>query len=232
MNDVVKFGTKEIVYEISFSKRKTLGIIVKPDSKVIIKAPADISKNKIKEKVLKRAGWILKQQNYFTSFFPKTPERRYIGGETHLYLGRQYLLKIRIKKEESVKLKGKLLEITTDNKEKVKILVKDWYLKNAKKKLREYAEIIKTRFKQRYKAEPIAINIREMATRWGSCTKKGRIILNPELIKAPKPCIEYVILHEMCHLIHHNHTQKFIDLLNKEMPDWEKRKNRLERFLY
>jgi predicted metal-dependent hydrolase len=70
-----------------------------------------------------------------------------------------------------------------------------------------------------------------MPTRWGSCTSKGKIILNPELIKAPKGCIEYVIIHELCHLIHHDHTQKFIDLQTKEMKDWEKWKMKLERLL-
>jgi len=64
-----------------------------------------------------------------------------------------------------------------------------------------------------------------------SCTPKGKIILNPELIKAPKGCIEYVIIHELCHLIHHDHTQKFIDLQSKEMKDWEKWKMKLEKLL-
>jgi len=73
--------------------------------------------------------------------------------------------------------------------------------------------------------------IREMPTRWGSCTPKGKIILNPELVKAPKGCIEYVIIHELCHLIHHDHTQKFINLQTKEMKDWEKWKMKLERLL-
>ena len=74
-------------------------------------------------------------------------------------------------------------------------------------------------------------SIREMPTRWGSCTAKGKIILNPELIKAPKVCIEYVIIHELCHLIYHDHTQKFLDLQTTEMPDWEKWKLKLEKLL-
>ena len=71
----------------------------------------------------------------------------------------------------------------------------------------------------------------KLEKRWGSCTPKGKIILNPELIKAPKGCIEYVIIHELCHLIHHDHTQKFIDLQTKEMKDWEKWKMKLEKLL-
>lgn len=67
-----------------------------------------------------------------------------------------------------------------------------------------------------------------MPTRWGSCTPKGKVILNPELIKAPKGIIEYVIIHELCHLIHHNHTKSLYDLQEKIMPDWKKWKERLE----
>ena len=84
---------------------------------------------------------------------------------------------------------------------------------------------------KKYKVEPSSIVIRDMPTRWGSCTAKGKIILNPELIKAPKGCIEYVIIHELCHLIHHDHTQKFLDLQTKEMPYWEKWKIKLEKLL-
>jgi len=67
-----------------------------------------------------------------------------------------------------------------------------------------------------------------MAKRWGSCTKAGKIILNVELIKAPKGSIEYVIIHELCHLVQHNHTKAFFDLQNIMMPDWKKWKERLE----
>jgi predicted metal-dependent hydrolase len=105
-----------------------------------------------------------------------------------------------------------------------------WYLLSAKIKFAEIAEPLIQRFKK-YKVEPTGLYIQYMSTRWGSCTPKGKIILNPELIKAPKPCIEHVIIHELCHLIHLDHTQKFLDLQTKEMPDWEKWKERLEKLL-
>src|SRR5690625_525511 len=95
-------------------------------------------------------------------------------------------------------------------------------------KFAEYAEPLIQRFKK-YDVEPKILFIQNMETRWGSCSAKGNIILNPELIKAPKPCIEYVIIHELCHLIHRNHTKAFFRLLSKEMADWEKWKERLER---
>jgi hypothetical protein len=128
---------------------------------------------------------------------------------------------------ESVKLRGKFIVVKTSDKSNTKNFVKEWYLKHAKSKFHAIASPLIDKFKK-YKVEPDSIVLREMPTRWGSCTPKGKIILNPELIKAPKGCIEYVIIHELCHLIHHDHTQRFIDLQTKEMPDWEKWKSKLE----
>lgn len=147
-----------------------------------------------------------------------------------MYLGRQYRLQISIDKEESVKLKGKFIEVIASDKSRAKDLLNDWYLQHARTKFHAIAAPLIDKFKK-HKVEPSSIVLRDMPTRWGSCTPKGKIILNPELVKAPKGCIEYVIIHELCHLIHHDHTQKFIDLQTKEMKDWEKWKMKLEKLL-
>ncbi len=230
MTDYIQFGSKKIVFCFEYSKRKTLGITVTPDLEVVVKAPPDTSLDKIKEKLRKKAPWIIKQQSFFLSFHPKTPVRKFIGGETHLYLGRQYRLKLNNANLESVKLKGKFIEVSTPDKSRIKELVDGWYLQNAKAKFNAIAQPLIDKFKK-HKVEPSSIVLRNMPTRWGSCTPKGKIILNPDLIKAPKGCIEYVIIHELCHLIHHDHSQKFVDLQTKEMKDWEKWKSKLDRLL-
>ncbi len=230
MTAAIQFGSKQIDFRLEYSDRKSLGITVTPDLNVLVKAPTDTSLQKIKERLRKKAPWIIRQQSFFLSFHPKTPARKFVGGETHLYLGRQYRLKILQSKLESVKLKGKFIEVTTTDKARAKELVSEWYLQNAKTKFHSIAKPLIDNFKK-HKVEPNSIVLREMSTRWGSCTAKGKIILNPELIKAPKGCIEYVIIHELCHLIHHDHTQKFIDLQTKEMRDWEKWKTKLEKLL-
>ncbi|MDR2848123.1 MAG: M48 family metallopeptidase, partial [Bacteroidales bacterium] len=97
-------------------------------------------------------------------------------------------------------------------------------------KFAEIAEPIIQCFKK-YNVEPTSLYIQNMANRWGSCTPKGKIILNTELIKAPKPCIKYVITHELCHLLHRNHNSAFYQLLTTEMPDWERWKNKLDRLM-
>jgi predicted metal-dependent hydrolase len=226
----ILFGSKKIDFSLEYSNRKSLGITVTPELNVLVKAPIDTTMKKVKEKLRKKAPWIIRQQNFFLSFHPKTPARKFIGGETHLYFGREYRLKILSGKDESVKLKGKLIEVTTTEKRKAKQLVRQWYLQNAKTKFHSIAKPLIEKFKK-HKVEPSSIEFRDMPTRWGSCTPKGKIILNPELIKAPKGCIEYVIVHELCHLIHHDHTQKFLDLQTKEMKDWKKWKTKLEKLL-
>lgn len=230
MHQAVQFGSKMIPFTLLFSNRKTLGITVTPELEVIVKAPFESDLELIKEKILKRAPWIIKQQGYFLSFFPKNIAKKYVAGETHFYLGKQYKLKIIIDDHEFVKLKGAFLEVSTQNKSNVKSLLKDWYIKKSTIKFHEFSAPLIERFKK-YGVEPSSILLKEMSTRWGSCTPTGKIILNPELIKAPKGCIEYVIIHELCHLIHLDHTKKFLDLQTKEMNDWEKWKMKLEKLL-
>ena len=226
----VNYGSKSSEYKLSFAERKSLGIKVLPDGLVLVIAPFDADLIEINKKVKLKANWILKQQAFFCNYKPNTPERKYVNGETHLYLGRQYRLQIEIGKLESVKLKGKFIVVTASEKTRTKTLLYDWYLQHARTKFYTVAAPIIDKFKK-HKVEPSSIVLRDMPTRWGSCTPKGKIILNPELIKAPKGCIEYVIIHELCHLIHHDHTQKFLDLQTKEMKDWEKWKMKLEKLL-
>ncbi len=230
MKQQLTFGSKTIEYDVVFSERSTMGITVDPEMDVLVKAPEGTTLDKINEKVRKRAPWILKQQHYFLGFFPKLTKRNYISGETHFYMGRQYLLQVKESNISEVKYKGRSIEVKVSSSDNPEVLMKQWYRERAKIKFSEIAEPIIQRFKK-YNVEPTALYIQEMSKRWGSCTPKGKIILNPELIKAPKACIEYVITHELCHLVHHDHTQKFMDLQSKEMPDWEKWKEKLERLL-
>lgn len=230
MNGEIIYGTISIQYSVEFTKRKTLGITVTPEGEVLLSAPLGSSQEVIESKLLKRARWIVKQQSYFLSFGTHTPPKKYVSGESHYYLGKQYMLKVMIGKTNSAKYKGRYFEVVCSQKYKAEKLMKNWYREHAKIKFAEIAEPIITRF-AKYGAKPSAIYIQEMENRWGSCTPKGKIILNTELIKAPKPCIEYVITHELCHLLHHDHTKAFFELLEVEMPDWKRWKNKLESFM-
>ncbi len=237
MKQFLQFGNSTIGYYLEFSARKSLGITVTPAMEVRVKAPENADIQKIQYIVRRKAPWIIKQLSFFLSFQPKLPARKFISGETHLYLGRQYRLKViadktKMQKEE-VKLKGQFIEVYAADKTRVKPLLEGWYLEKAKEKIKPLAESLFLDFSSRHNMPPrsFKFSLRAMPMRWGSCTAKGSIILNPELIKAPKPCIEYVIIHELCHLIQHNHNKKFLELQTKEMKDWERWKMKLEKLL-
>ncbi|WP_107669199.1 M48 family metallopeptidase [Cyanothece sp. BG0011] len=176
IEQVITYGSQNISYQVSFSQRKTLDISVHPDQKITVKAPTGTPLEAIAKRVKHRAHWIIKQQQYFSQFTPRTPSRRYVGGETHLYLGRQYRLKIEAAIDTQVKLKGGYILIQTPQ-----------------------------------------IN--------------GSETINQDLIRASTNCIDYVIIHELCHLKYQDHSPHFYEFLTLMMPDWEIRKHKLETLL-
>lgn len=226
----VNYGKENIKFSLTFSQRRTLSISVNPDLSVTVTAPKDASIEKIKQKIQKRASWILKQKDYFSQFLPTQPKRIYRSGETHLYLGRQYRLKVEKNKEESVKLKSGRLFVqvkdTTDRK-RIETLLNEWFKARAKERFSLLLQKSYEALRKQKIAQP-KLRIRKMVKRWGSCTPTGIINLNSDLIKAPSHCIEYVITHELCHLKYPHHGKEFYSLLGRVMPDWEKRKKRLE----
>ncbi len=172
----------------------------------------------------------MKQIKYFNQFTPKTPLRNYIPGETHLYLGRQYRIKTVTGDTEFVKLiHGKFVvshtkAITT---ERTRELLQQWYTDKAAIQLGNSFERCWSIFNGSGLNKPTFV-IRTMKRRWGSLSPSGRLTLNPDLVRAPKECIDYVVIHELCHLKHHDHGPDFYELLESVIPDWEKIKHRLE----
>lgn len=229
----IEYGTTIIDFELQYSVRKSLGITVTPELNVRVVAPYNVPIDRIRERVEKRARWIVKQKNYFGDFLPKSPAREYVNGETHLYAGRQYRLKIISSRKNEVKLAGGNLIIHSTRKKDVnfiKLQLDNWYREHAIHLFNWRIEQNLSKFKK-YKINYPKLVVRRMEKRWGSCTPSKRIILNPEIIKAPVKCIDYVVIHELCHLVHHNHSPKFYQLQSKMMPDWEKWKKRLDVFL-
>lgn len=233
IEQVITYGSQNISYQVSFSQRKTLDISVHPDQKITVKAPTGTPLEAIAKRVKHRAHWIIKQQQYFSQFTPRTPSRRYVGGETHLYLGRQYRLKIEAAIDTQVKLKGGYILIQTpqiNGSETIKNILEKWYSSRAKIKFRERLNFCFTSF-QKYGYICPSLQIRRLSKRWGSLTHSGKIILNQDLIRASTNCIDYVIIHELCHLKYQDHSPHFYEFLTLMMPDWEIRKHKLETLL-
>jgi predicted metal-dependent hydrolase len=225
------YGDAQIDFRLIRRNRKTLAISVNPDAGVEVTAPTDAPLEKVLEKVRKRALWIQRQQRFFTQFRPRRPERQYISGETHLYLGRQYKLKVLPNIQQQVKLyRGRLIvqSLKPKKREVTKVLVEQWYHERAQATFRERLALCQRRFSKPEDFEPAGLVIMHLRQRWGSMTPSGKLILNRVLIRASVDAIDYVITHELCHMRHNHHGGAFFHLLDRVMPDWQKRKLKLE----
>ncbi len=226
------YGTYIYQYELIKQDRKTLGLTVTPDSRIYVKSPHSADEERIESFLKKKWFWLQKQLHFFKKFKRKVYKKEYLSGEGFLYLGRQYTLLVKRAPEERVAISRGVLSVTTkegvSNGEHTKKLIDAWYADRAQAVFQERLEEMQSRFS--HKNFP-ALGIRNMDKRWGSLTK-NKLILNPRLIQASKECIDYVIVHELCHIQHKNHGKDFWKLLDKKYPGWQKIKEKLEILLF
>lgn len=218
-------------YALVRELRKTLSLTVTPESQIILKCPTKASDDCIEVFLRRKWLWLEKQLSYFKKYRRKTYVREYVSGESYLYLGRQYKLMVERSSEERVSLMHGVLLIRTSRLlsdiNHTKKLLQLWYDKHADEFIRDrFAEMIK---KFDYASKPGLI-IREMPKRWGSFVGNKRIVINPKLIYSARECIDYVIVHELCHLRYKNHDKKFFTFLDKKYPGWRKVKEKLEMY--
>jgi len=206
---------------------KNINIRVKPNQEVILTAPLQTTDEHIAFVLHKRAAWIDEKIAYYKEYQPEKP-KEYVSGEGFKYLGRQYRLKVIESDSEYVKLQRGFFHLYVKDRENVqrkKKLLERWY----RDKADEHFQKILKRYQSIVQLEVTNVRVREMRTRWGSCNPaKSFINLNSELIKKPRYCIEYVIFHELAHLIYPNHSSAFYNYLSVHMPDWKRRKLKLE----
>ncbi|MDB4614560.1 M48 family metallopeptidase [bacterium] len=228
---VLKHGSLAVPFKVQFGERRQLTIHVHPDMRLEVLAPNGREVDSVLKRVDARSGWIAKQWRYFERYQPTIPPRKYVSGETHLYVGRQYRLKVTEAAKSSVKLKGRFLQVCHEGEmeqAKIERLVVAWYREHALHLFRNRMVTCIENCKSLKLGTTPKVSVRQMKRRWGSCTKGGNISLNPDLIRTPIHCIDYVIVHELCHLRIHNHSTEFYRLLTRLMPDWETRKERLD----
>lgn len=229
---ILEFGSRQIPYRLHRADRKRLRVVVSPELVVDVYAPRNTDDKKICLAVQKKASWIARTLDKLESYHPLPIPKRYMSGETLVYLGRQYRLKVVEDSKKSAKLMGRFLWVWVENNNdtpSVKKAVDQWYRKRAREVLGRYLEKCYTIASRHGVPEPLLV-IRTMQRRWGSCSNKGRITLNVNLIKVPVHCIEYVVMHELCHLKYNNHSKTFYSLLTRCQPDWRRRKEMLDRF--
>lgn len=229
----IRFGEQVIDCQLRFGQRKSLRISVHPDMQVVVDAPVGKPLEAVLAKVQRRAAWIVRQQEHFRQFMPRTPQRRYVSGETFRYLGRQYRLKVVKAPDRQVKLVGRYICVQVpDTKDMgtIRDLVEGWYREHARDVFERRLAVCHG-VARRQRIPLPTIRLRRMSRRWGSCGGKDTILLNTDLVQAPVHCIDYVIMHELCHFRVHCHGPAFTRLLGSLMPDWQRRKDRLEHVL-
>ena len=226
------YGGEIVDFEVLESPSRTEKILIKvyADCRVVVSAPLNADDKTIIDAVKQRSRWIYKQLRGFREQSKFITPRQYKSGESHFYLGKQYQLKVihDDTKPTGVKLLRGRLEVNTldTDIESIKSHLNEWYRSRAK-------VIFEVRLRQILEkalwveAKP-DIRLMTMRTQWGNCSPSGLLTLNPHLVKAPAICIDYVILHELCHLVEHNHSDRFYQLLTQVMPDWAKVKERLD----
>ncbi len=226
----VVYGSTHLTYDIIHSRRKTYGIRVYPDGRVQISAPLRASQADIAEVVLKRAAWIVKhQQKFQTNPRPTVQSRQYVNGEMYRYLGESYTLEVVQGRPENVTLSDKHLIVTVtqaDDMRRTAALIDRWYRQQAAHLFAERMAVCFPQVAFMGVAMP-PISLRMMKSRWGSCSSNGKVTLNIKLLSAPLDLIDYVILHELCHLKELNHSMRFYALMDRVLPNWRECRKRL-----
>lgn len=208
----------------------TLRIKVHPDLRVEASVPDGTTEANLDKVLQKKTRWIWQKLRDFRAVQEQATPRAYVSGESHFYLGRRHLLKVHHQPDapESVRMLRGRLEVSVQERQALRIqkLLELWYFAKAQ-------EVFWTRLEALlpsalWISTPPTLKLQVMQTQWGNCSPGGIVTLNPHLIKAPRDCIDYVILHELCHLKEHNHGPAFWALLERAMPDWERHKARLD----
>lgn len=230
LNKTITIYKKQFNYQLIRAERKTAAIKVFPDKKIVVKVPVDVAEDRIEAFIRQKYFWLKEQLADIDKYQHNQVPKEIISGEKLLYLGRSYQLKIHeFQIIEKVCVEKNVINLYSHkscrNIKHNSLVLELWYKEQT-------AKVFDAEFNKMLKLfgyeNPPRMNIKKMEKRWGSYTGKGTIILNPELIKASKNCMDYVIAHELCHVRYKNHDEDFYNLLNIKFPNWPKTKEKLE----
>jgi len=214
-----------IDYSIVYSKRKTISVIVERDRSVIVRAPLNTSKELIENEINKRKRLIQNKINHNQKYPFDKQTKEFVSGESLLYLGKNYKLYITDDPVDGVVFDSKFF-INKSNQRNANKLFKEWYLDSASKIIIPKVKSIAKEIGVKYNS----LNILDLKYRWGSCTPKDNIHFNWRLIKAPMNVIEYIIVHELTHLLESNHTPEFWNRVAAQLPNYDKAKHWLKEY--
>ncbi len=211
-------------YSVVYSARKTLTITVERDRSIVVRAPNDTSHERIELLIHQKKLWLYEKVRHKQKYDLPIREKEFVSGTTILYLGRNYKLEVVSDTFDGILFDNKFL-ISKSSVSDAPELFKGWYIEKAKQKIvpqsKFYAKHLGVGFNR--------ILISNLKYRWGSCTPSNNLNFNWRLIKAPMRVIEYVIVHELAHLLESNHTGKFWTIIKTQLPDYSTAKEWLKR---
>lgn len=230
-NNSISFLYKEesIDVKVVYRKRKNISIRIIPKNTIEIISPRSVSISFLKKVIEEKSSWIMKTLDKYENMDERFKDRKYVNGEIFYYLGKEYELKIiKDKNIENNKnychidIEEKNLIITTNNNdsEYIKNELKKWYKIESEKIVIERLEVLKKEKPMMNKLTPNIIKIKEQKKRWGSCTSRKTIYINSKISMARVDAIDYILVHEFCHLIHMNHSKDFYNLVEKILPSF------------
>lgn len=232
MANLLRYGADEVEYSVIENDRLSarVRIHVAPDGRVEVERPPSVGSDEVQSAVQKRARWIVRNVKAASASRQYALPRRYVSGEAHFYLGRRYKLIV----VESggagseVRLWRGRIEVVLPvaDPAAVRRRLKQWYRDKAEAYFARKLPELVGRIAGINSAPPF--QLLAMEKQWGSCSPAGRMNLNPSLIKAPVHCVEYVLIHELCHLLEHNHSRQFYGLLDRHCSEWRVWKRELD----
>jgi predicted metal-dependent hydrolase len=220
----------EIKYNIVYSSRRTLGISILRNGSVIVRAPYRTPRESIEKIVREKANWIIKHTGNIRSRLEKNPALKFTHGEKHLYRGRKMELRLVKSDRLSCRFNDDSIEIGLPLEPGPLTVINTLYRGYTREAARHFPDMLSA-IQKKYENQGFrytTLVIKTMRSRWGSCSNKGVITLNTELIRLPDHLIEYVMIHELCHLKHHNHGNGFYNLLSELLPEWKPLRNELK----
>ena len=210
-----------VVDRVIRSKRRTVALIVESDGSVTVRAPLRLSEHAIQEFAEKHANWVEKKKAEMRAIV-STRSKRYQPGEIFLYLGREYSLEVVVGQRKKLILDDHF-KIAESALKSAELVFQNWYRQQAKQWIVEQVEHLAKSHQLHYEK----VKITSARTRWGSCSSKNTLSFSWRLMLTSPEVIEYVIIHELAHTVHHNHSKRFWNLVGKLMPDYKKLRNRL-----
>lgn len=229
----VAYGTEEIAFTLRRQSSRIvprIAIHVEPDGRVQVDAPSEAPLAQVLAAVKKRSRWICQHVNAAKARLAHVLPSEYVSGESLHYLGRRYRLKVIVDIASPVeaRMRGAFIAVTvpTHNLATIRSVLNAWYRQRAREVFAQRLVAIAEPLQWVHELPPVRLQF--MSRQWGSCSPAGRITLNPWLVRAPREAIDYVLLHEVCHLKHHNHSRAFYSILDRHMPNWREVKGLLD----